>query len=245
MTRTAEDEKGDEDPGRTRPPLESPQMSRAIRCALGTGAHGRAAKRPCSRQFCRDRAAARRQQRAAICAARGSVQYRSRDVSDPGRGPRTRSGPRPGGVAHVPAACQSNRIGGDSRPRNSAESREMSSHASGQTSHARQPTCAAHFPPRIARTTRRCSRTQRSSASRRITSSISVIDSVLAQDKEFVAWRAEHLESYVPAIASQPKRKKRAARRSDPPPHPGPVDAAIAASEGVSSCRGEFSKRAR
>src|SRR5713101_5962880 len=36
-----------------------------------------------------------------------------------------------------------------------------------------------------------------------------LIESVLAKDKEFLAWRAEHSESYVPPPASQSKRIKR------------------------------------
>jgi hypothetical protein len=36
-----------------------------------------------------------------------------------------------------------------------------------------------------------------------------LVDSVLARDKEFLAWRAEHSESYVPPPASQSTRMKR------------------------------------
>ena len=36
-----------------------------------------------------------------------------------------------------------------------------------------------------------------------------LIESVLAKDKEFLAWRAEHSESYVPPPASQSTRMKR------------------------------------
>jgi hypothetical protein len=56
-----------------------------------------------------------------------------------------------------------------------------------------------------------------------------LIDAVLATDTEFVAWRAEHPESYVPAPSSQPKRKKRSARKADPAPRPASVNAAVSA----------------
>jgi hypothetical protein len=56
-----------------------------------------------------------------------------------------------------------------------------------------------------------------------------LIDAVLATDKEFVAWRADHPESYVPAPSSQPKRKKRSTRKADPAPRPASLNAAVAA----------------
>ena len=43
------------------------------------------------------------------------------------------------------------------------------------------------------------------------------IETVLARDKEFLAWRAEHPESYVPRV----ERRSPRARRRDQPPRPG------------------------
>jgi hypothetical protein len=46
-----------------------------------------------------------------------------------------------------------------------------------------------------------------------------VIDTVLAKDKEFLAWRAENNASFVPPPpANQPVRKSRSKRRADPQP---------------------------
>jgi hypothetical protein len=46
-----------------------------------------------------------------------------------------------------------------------------------------------------------------------------VIDTVLARDKEFQAWRAEHTASFVPpSPAGQPVKKRRSRRRAEPPP---------------------------
>ena len=42
-----------------------------------------------------------------------------------------------------------------------------------------------------------------------------LIDSVLARDKEFLAWRAEHSESYVPPPASPSTRMKRSQTAAD------------------------------
>ena len=43
-----------------------------------------------------------------------------------------------------------------------------------------------------------------------------VIDTVLAKDKEFLAWRAENSASFVPPPpASQPVRKRRSRRRAE------------------------------
>ena len=43
-----------------------------------------------------------------------------------------------------------------------------------------------------------------------------VIDTVLAKDKEFLAWRAENRTSFVPPPpANQPVRKRRSKRRAD------------------------------
>src|SRR5581483_8601902 len=45
-----------------------------------------------------------------------------------------------------------------------------------------------------------------------------VIDTVLARDKEFLSWRAEHRESFVPPpSAAHPPRKRRPRRRVDGP----------------------------
>ena len=60
-----------------------------------------------------------------------------------------------------------------------------------------------------------------------------LIDSVLATDKEFVAWRAEHPESYVPAPSSQPKRKKRPARKVENVARLAPSNAAVSAPVGA------------
>ena len=46
-----------------------------------------------------------------------------------------------------------------------------------------------------------------------------VIDTVLAKDKEFLAWRAENSTSFVPPPpASQPVKKRRSMRRADSQP---------------------------
>src|SRR5262245_8562433 len=46
-----------------------------------------------------------------------------------------------------------------------------------------------------------------------------VIDTVLAKDKEFQAWRVEHTDSFVPASAArQPVKTHRSRRRADPAP---------------------------
>jgi len=46
-----------------------------------------------------------------------------------------------------------------------------------------------------------------------------VIDTVLAKDKEFQAWRAEHTASFVPpSPAGQPVKKRRSRRRTESPP---------------------------
>jgi hypothetical protein len=45
-----------------------------------------------------------------------------------------------------------------------------------------------------------------------------LIESVLAKDKDFVAWRSTHPESHVPAPASQSKRLKRS-HSADVSPH--------------------------
>ena len=45
-----------------------------------------------------------------------------------------------------------------------------------------------------------------------------VIDTVLAKDKEFLAWRAENSASFVPSPpANQPVRKRRSRRRAEAP----------------------------
>ena len=46
-----------------------------------------------------------------------------------------------------------------------------------------------------------------------------LIESVLAKDKEFLAWRAEHSESYVPPPATQSTRMKRSHPAGDRPHH--------------------------
>ena len=52
-----------------------------------------------------------------------------------------------------------------------------------------------------------------------------VIDTVLAKDKEFLAWRAENSASFVPPPpANQPVRKRRAGRRAEA--HPSAVEPA-------------------
>ena len=42
-----------------------------------------------------------------------------------------------------------------------------------------------------------------------------LIDAVLGKDKDFVAWRAEHPDSHVPAPANQPTRVKRSEPHED------------------------------
>jgi hypothetical protein len=46
-----------------------------------------------------------------------------------------------------------------------------------------------------------------------------LIESVLAKDKEFLTWRAEHSESYIPPPASQSKHMKRSHSAVDRPHH--------------------------
>jgi hypothetical protein len=46
-----------------------------------------------------------------------------------------------------------------------------------------------------------------------------LIESVLAKDKEFLAWRADHPESHVPAPATPSKRTKRSHAAMDRPHH--------------------------
>lgn len=45
-----------------------------------------------------------------------------------------------------------------------------------------------------------------------------LIDTILAKDKEYLAWRAEHSDSFVPPPPTeQPVRKRRPRRRADTP----------------------------
>lgn len=60
-----------------------------------------------------------------------------------------------------------------------------------------------------------------------------LIDSVLATDKEFVAWRTEHPESYMPALSNQHKRKKRPARKLENLPRPASPTTVVSAPAGV------------
>ena len=63
----------------------------------------------------------------------------------------------------------------------------------------------------IARRTRRCSPTRTSSVSPPTTCSTKSSTRCSARDKEFLAWRTEHSESFVPpSPAMQPTRKRRA-----------------------------------
>lgn len=56
-----------------------------------------------------------------------------------------------------------------------------------------------------------------------------VIDTVLAKDKEFLAWRADNRTSFVPPpLTNQPVRKRRAKRRADS--QPSAAEAAVAPS---------------
>jgi hypothetical protein len=68
------------------------------------------------------------------------------------------------------------------------------------------------------------------SASRPIYVVNQLTEAVLATDKEFVAWRTDHPESYVPAPSSQPKRKNRSARKADPAPRPASLNATVSTS---------------
>src|SRR3989304_1555096 len=62
-----------------------------------------------------------------------------------------------------------------------------------------------------------------------------VIDTVLAKDKEFQAWRAENSNSFVPPPpAGQPVRKRRSNRRADV--QPSAPEAAVAPSAAL-PCR--------
>lgn len=60
-----------------------------------------------------------------------------------------------------------------------------------------------------------------------------LIDSVLAKDRDFVAWRAEHPDSCVPAPPNQPKVEKRPARRVDSAPRAGALDSPVSSAIGV------------
>ena len=44
-----------------------------------------------------------------------------------------------------------------------------------------------------------------------------VIDTVLAKDKEFVKWRADHAHSHVPTAASRPRRHRATSGRHSTP----------------------------
>ena len=44
-----------------------------------------------------------------------------------------------------------------------------------------------------------------------------VIDTVLAKDKEFVKWRADHAHSHVPIAASRPRRHRATSGRHSTP----------------------------
>ena len=44
-----------------------------------------------------------------------------------------------------------------------------------------------------------------------------VIDTVLARDKEFVKWRADHAHSHVPTAASRPRRHRATSGRHSTP----------------------------
>jgi len=56
-----------------------------------------------------------------------------------------------------------------------------------------------------------------------------VIDTLLAKDKDFLQWRAEHPESYVPPSVRQPSGATRASRR-DPAPSTRPTSVGTASS---------------
>ena len=57
-----------------------------------------------------------------------------------------------------------------------------------------------------------------------------LVESVLAKDKEFVTWRTEHPESFVPTPVHHPKKPKRSANGSPRAPHsPSVHDTASAA----------------
>jgi hypothetical protein len=60
-----------------------------------------------------------------------------------------------------------------------------------------------------------------------------VIDTVLAKDKEFAAWRTDHSQSFVPTPSPAPKRSRRA----------GGVDGARSVVAGVGSARSETRER--
>jgi hypothetical protein len=58
-----------------------------------------------------------------------------------------------------------------------------------------------------------------------------VIDTVLAKDKEFVKWRADHAHSYVPNSASRVRRNRATSVRHSaptvPPPPGSPVPLSV------------------
>ena len=58
-----------------------------------------------------------------------------------------------------------------------------------------------------------------------------LVDTMLAKDKEFIAWRAEHPESYVPLTDRERRKQKQAITgdraRPSSPTHPG-ASAAVA-----------------
>jgi hypothetical protein len=62
-----------------------------------------------------------------------------------------------------------------------------------------------------------------------------LVDTMLARDKEFVAWRAEHSESYVPRRASHRPRAARRGSTSRSTPTSAPQSVAAAASEALGS----------
>lgn len=55
-----------------------------------------------------------------------------------------------------------------------------------------------------------------------------VIDTVLAKDKEFQTWRAEHPESFVPRLGGHPRRTRRPGERQPARRQENAVDLAAA-----------------
>ena len=55
-----------------------------------------------------------------------------------------------------------------------------------------------------------------------------VIDTVLAKDRDFQTWRAEHPESFVPRLGARPRRARRPAERQPARHQEAAVDLAAA-----------------
>ncbi len=113
-----------------------------------------------------------------------------------------------------PVVAQSARArGANDRGGISGGANEEVGHVSDQTTHARQAARAAHHAPRSREQRDVCTRTQQFLGEPTEYVLNQLIDTVLAKDKDFLAWRATHPESYVPPSVDASRRSDRAVRR--------------------------------